>query len=179
MRLKNPCPIKKGTISKKPPDSLFEVGQVFIFPTIRGYACRPYRLSTQDPFKADGWGALVVLEVGRAFDWFPLCALASLAVNPSKKPSLEAVQEAELIFHPQTHGAARCIPKKSDIKLMQLELLGRVSPDKSKVSHYLSKWSIYKAITCGWSISYAGFSAKFKNQLPIGLKLRSLLSNEI
>ena len=62
-------------------------------------------------FKPDGWGAMVVLATGRAFNWLPWVALASLTVKGHRKPTLEEALRARLIFHSQTMGAGRFIPK--------------------------------------------------------------------
>lgn len=177
MKLKAPRTTKRKQLPKKPPDLIFEVGQVFSFPTMKGLACHRFRVPTQPSFKPDGWGALVILEMGRAFEWFPWCALASLAVDPSRKPSLDDALDAEMIFHPQTHGAARCIPNKHDVKLMHLEPIGQVNLDGGNVKQYVSKWSLQKSIACGWTIAYAGFSAEWKDRLPTGPKLQTIVLN--
>lgn len=175
-KLKAPRPFRPRTTPRKPPDLVLEVGEVYAFPTMNGFACSPWRPPREGPFELDGWGALIVLDCGRAFDWLPWCALASLTVEPSRKPTIEDAIQANLIFHLQTHGAARCVPKRSDAKTMRLEKIGRVSLDSSKVEPHLSKLSINFAIECGWSIANAGYSASAQG-LPRGPRLVSLMRN--
>lgn len=173
-RLAAPRPPRAPRQATKPPPMVLETGEVFAFPTMNGFACSPWRLPTQGPFVGDGWGALVVLASGRAFDWFPWCALASTTVDPAQQPTLDDVSAARLIFHPQTCGAARCLPKPGDLRIMRLQRLGRLALDAERVAPLLSRWPLTKAIECGWSIAATGFAATV-NGLPGGPSLSSLL----
>ena len=155
--------------------SLEEHGaQANVLPAMNGAAEHPWRLPYEGPFVANGWGALVVLETGRAFDWLPWCAVASLTVDPTAKPTLQDAIVERLIFHLQTDGAARCIPRRPEIKKMNLELLGRVDLDSSRVQPTLSKWSVGQAIECGWCVNYAGYTRDVRG-LPMGGRLSELL----
>ncbi|WP_136420079.1 hypothetical protein [Herbaspirillum sp. ST 5-3] len=177
-RLRAPRPFRPRSMPRKPPDLVLEVGSVFAFPTMNGFACSPWRLPRDGPFATNGWGAFVVLDCGRAFDWLPWCALASLTVEPSRKPTIDDAIHANLIFHLQTDGAARCVPKRSDAKTMQLELIGRIALDPNCVKPHLSKWSINDAIECGWSIANAGYSTSVQG-LPRGPQLLSLMARNV
>lgn len=175
-RLKAPRPLHARPNPRKPPDQVLDVGEVYAFPTESGFACSPWRLPAKGPFIPDGWGALVVLDCGRAFDWLPWCALASLSVSPSRRPTIDDAIGADLIFHLQTYGAARCVPKRSHAKTMGLELIGRLPLDPLKVKPHLSKWPINDSIVCGWSISTPAYSATVQG-LPTGPRLISLTQN--
>ena len=176
-RLAAPRPPRVRSFPKKPPDLLVEIGQVYAFPTFNGFALGPEcATSPQAFYDPNGWGALVVLDRGRAYEWLPWCALASLAVPPSSKPGFEEALQSNLIFHPQTQGAARCVQKLADMKTMQLKLIGHIALDPNRVQPHLSTWSIRDAIACAWSIARTGFSAEVEN-LPTGPTLVSLASN--
>jgi hypothetical protein len=82
-------------------------------------------------------GALAVLATARAFDWLPWVALASLTVNPDRRPTLKEALRGHLIFHSQTHGAGRFIPKPGHAREMGLELLGRMALDGQLVEPHL------------------------------------------
>src|SRR5262249_193439 len=127
-------------------------------------------------FVPSGWGALVVLSTGRAFEWLPWCAVASLAVDTTRMPSLEEAIQAHLIYHLQTQGAARCVPQRSHIRKMNVQPLGQVTLDESKTQPTLSKWGVPMAIECGWSVAYAGSTREVQG-LPTGPKLSELLAN--
>lgn len=170
-RLRSPRPPMPRTAPQKPPDILVEPGEIYLFPTMNGYSSRPPQ---NKPFVANGWGTLLILATGRAFDWLPWCALASVATDPSLKPTMQAALSERLILHPQTDGAARCIPRRSDIRSMGLELVGRVELEPSKVESVLSKWSVLMAIECGWSISYAGFTREVQG-LPTSCYVSELV----
>jgi hypothetical protein len=175
-RLRSPRPYELRSAPKTPPAMILEAGEVYAFPAMNGASCHPYRLPYEGPFVANGWGALVVLETGRAFDWLPWCALASLTVDPERKPTLPDAVSERLIFHLQTEGAARCIPKRSHIRTMSLELLGSVLLDPVKVRPVISKWSVLSAIECGWSVAYTGYTRNVQG-LPTGGYLSELVIN--
>jgi hypothetical protein len=174
-RLQSPRPPKPRPTPKKPPDMILAAGEVYAFPTMEKFACHPWRAPSEGPFVANGWGALVVLETGRAFDWLPWCAVASLTVDPERKPSLHDALAARLIFHLQTEGAARCVPRRAEIRKMNLERLGSVALDASKTKEVVSKWSVSQAIECGWSISYAGYARGVQGP-PVGCQLSRLIA---
>jgi hypothetical protein len=50
-----------------------------------------------EPFRQDGWVAMLVLAQGRVYDWLPWCAYASLLVNPSREPTIEDVPGTRLL----------------------------------------------------------------------------------
>jgi hypothetical protein len=175
-RLRAPRPPKVRNAPRKPPEMILAAGEVFAFPAMRGVASRPWRAPSDGPFIPDGWGALVVLSTGRAFDWLPWCAVASLTVDPTRVPSLDEAVQACLIYHLQTDGAARCVPRRSEIRKMDLKPLGKVSLDATRTEPTLSKWGVPAAIECGWSVAYAGYGRNFQG-LPTGPRLSELITN--
>jgi hypothetical protein len=173
-RLRSPRQIRARPQPRKAPDFFLEEGEVYAFPTMKGRAWHPYRLPKDGPFEPDGWGALVILATGRAFDWIPWVALASLTVGPDSKPTLDDALKARLIPHLQTNGAGRYIPKRAHVQGLGLELLGRIALSHALVEPHLSKWGILAAIECDWSVAYGAIAPTAKG-LPVGIDLASLL----
>ena len=176
-RLRQPRATRPRKTAGKPPEFCVDVGEIHAFPTQRGFACSPYRPPHDGPFVADGWGAMIVMDRGRAFDWLPWCALASLTVDPSRRPTLADARQALLITHMQTQGAARCVPRRAHLKTMGAELIGRVALDAQRVAPVLSRWSILMAIECGWSVTSAAYSRGVKGP-KVGAALQDLLLPE-
>jgi hypothetical protein len=173
-RLRSPREVRPRVPPRNPPPLVLETGEIFAFRTMKGHAWHPYWLPSYGPFKPDGWGALVVLATGRAFDWLPWVSLASLTVKATRKATLEEALRARLIFHSQTEGAGRFIPKPSHARGMGLEPLGRVELDDRLVKRQLSKWSIAMAIEYDWTIAYGAISPKSKDS-PRGCELSTLI----
>lgn len=174
-RLRAPRPTKPPRKAGKPPALVLETGQVFAFPTMDGRAWHPYRLPSAGEFVGDGWGALVVLATGRAFDWLPWVALAGLTVATDRKPAFDEALDGRLIPHPQTFGAARFVPKAAHAKGLGLELLGNVELDADKVLPHLSKWRVESAIQYDWTIAYGALTSRvLMHDSPPGAVLRSL-----
>jgi hypothetical protein len=173
-RLRNPRAARSRKTPREPPDFCVNVGDVYAFPTSRGFACSPHRRPDEGPFVADGWGAMVVLDRGRAFDWLPWCALASLTVDPGRRPTLDDAKQALLITHMQTNGAARCVPKRADLETMDAQLIGHAALDSRRVAPVLSRWSILTAIECGWSVATPAYARDVTGP-RIGAALRDLL----
>jgi hypothetical protein len=174
-RLLSPRPARSRIRTSKPPALVLTEGEVYSFPTMRGRSWNPYRWDVWGVnFIPDGWGALIVLATGRAFDWLPWVALASLTVKSDVKPTLDDALKACLIPHLQTNGAGRFIPKRSHARGLGLELLGHIKLDQELVKPHLSKWPIATAIQYDWTIAYAALSPDIKG-VPIGVELSSLL----
>ena len=178
-RLRNPRPTKAHRKAGKPPPLVLDVGQVFAFPTMARRAWHPYRLPDAGPFVPDGWGALVVLATGRAFDWLPWVAVAGLTVDPGRRSSLEEALDARIVPHPQTDGVGRYVPKAAHAKGLGIELLGKVMIDDAKVQPHLSKWPIETAIQYDWTIAYGALTGNAvpKDAEP-GAVLRTLCRSD-
>jgi hypothetical protein len=174
-RLRQPRPVKAPSKAGKLPPLVLETGQIYAFPTQAHRAWHPYRLDSAGPFVPDGWGALVVLATGRAFEWLPWVALAALTVNPDIKPTLADALQGKLIPHPQTNGAARFAPKPAHAKGLGLSLLGAIELDHERVRPHLSKWPVEKAIQYDWTIAYGALSSAIVGKgAEAGVVLESL-----
>ena len=130
-RLAAPPPTKPRSVLKKPQPYLFEAGEVFVFPTSLGHCINPY-FPDKDKvvhWRQDGWGAMIVAERGRAFDflaWYrPLVAPAATR----DKPDLGVVQGMQdwLLDRP---GTMTPLHKTR----MELERVGALPVDQGKLA---------------------------------------------
>lgn len=150
-RLRSPRPVRPRPTAKKPPPFVVEVGELYSFPTMNGEGFNPwFRDWEQARFKPDGWGALLVVARGRVFDWMPWCAISSLSVPALRKPTLDDALRARL--YSATQGATLCVPRRSHLRKMDMQLLGRVELDAKKAASVISdEHTPETAVTCGWS----------------------------
>lgn len=175
-RLRSPRPERPMKTARKPPEYVVEVGDIYAYPTMKGKAVNAWFPTWEKAgFQPDGWGALVVLQKGRAFDWLPWVSVAALTVPHERRPSLDDALKARLLtFDLQTDGAAKVVPKRSHFKRMKMELLGRVQLNNEKAERQVSTWSDVTAIDCGWSLCSPAYSSNI-GDLSIGPCLADLL----
>ena len=81
--------LKPRTVLKEPQPYLLGTGDMILFPTTRGHCINPYFQSKEavtGGWRQDGWGAALIVECGRAFDfldWYrPLRAPEATAAKP-------------------------------------------------------------------------------------------------
>jgi hypothetical protein len=172
-RLAAPRPVRPRKAPGKAPEMVLQTGEVYAFQTMKGKTWHPYRLPGEDEFIGDAWGALVVLETGRAFEWLPWCAIASLNIDPASRPTFEQALSAPLITNPLTEGAGRFVPRRAHAKGLGLELLGKLTLDPQLVAPHLTSQSIAHAIECDWTIAYGAFAPALKG-LTIRCELNAL-----
>jgi hypothetical protein len=149
-RLKSPRPTKPRPKAGTPPPFVVEPGAVYSFPTMRGQPFNAWFKNWEEArFTPDGWGAMVVLAVGREFEWLPWCAVASLTVEPSKTPTLADAASARLR---DDAGARFCVPRRPHLDKMQMKLLGNLDIDPKKAAGAISdEHTSRAAVTVGWS----------------------------
>ncbi|SMC20386.1 hypothetical protein SAMN02745857_00932 [Andreprevotia lacus DSM 23236] len=178
-RLQSPRPLRKQPSNAKPPTPVLLQGEVYAFPTYGGQV--PNAWVKENPLcspASDGWGALLVVAHGRAYDWLPWCALASITVAPDRRPTLDDVRHANLLLHLQTEGATICIPKAVHAARLRLEKIGILQLDQTRASQVISTWcSIESAVAMEWSIGTACFGMHFPTiaKLPVGCPVQDLL----
>ena len=130
-RLLSPVDAKHRRMLRRPQPFLWDAGEVLVFPTSRGACINPYfrdkRLITGG-WTQDGWGAAVIAERGRAFDfltWYrPLVAMSV----ERDKPSLENLL-ARRHWQIERPGTV----SRVHIDRMEIERAGVVSVDPSKL----------------------------------------------
>lgn len=171
-RLKSPRPERARPKATKPPDLVVDVGEVYAFPTMRRQAFNAWYASwEQAKFEPDGWGAMLVVGRGRVFDWLPWCAVASLTVDPSHEPTLDAATSARLCSEA---GAALCVPRKTHLAKMRMRLLGRLDLDPKKAAAAIStEHTPQYAVTAGWS--FVSVMMGWAPGLPAGRPVADLM----
>ena len=136
-RLVAPLVEKARVTLKKPQPHLLEVGDVLVYPTAKGDNINPYyskraweKLQASGrPWVQDGWGAMTILDRGRAFDfltWYrPLVMVDSVA----ERPDLGALRDERLwrLDIPGTCPAAH-------FEKMKLEKVGSVELAREKIA---------------------------------------------
>jgi len=126
-----PSEAKPRSVLRRPQAYLFEVGEVLVFPTARGKCLNPYFSDTSripGGWQQDGWGAAVIVEHGRAFDfltWYRPIVTTSIE---RAKPDLETIVSHRLwrIDWPGT-------VSRLHIKRMGIERAGVVTVDQAKL----------------------------------------------
>ena len=157
-KITNPKPSSSRRIPKAPPKMIVEVGEIYTFPTMSGSGFNAWFSSWDEAgFVPNGYGSLIILDVGRVFDWFPWAAYTPLVTNPVREPSLNEVLGAKTLF---SNGLAYFAPKKSHMTKMGMKLLGKVEVSQESVAELkkLSDSSPKDAVMCDWSICSGAFS---------------------
>ena len=122
----------------RPPPRIVEAGDVLAFPTMRTASLNPWCRPSQDPwpvsghgpFVQDGWGAMLILATGRAYDWFPWCSYGRLSLTSSAEPTLGGARGSRLLI---VETAQVGIPRKQHLKRIGALPLGRLPLDMKKV----------------------------------------------
>ena len=134
-----PTTNKPRTVLQKPEPLLMEIGDVLAYPTCSGENINPYRPSRaanihytktgREPWKQDGWGAMVILDCGRAFEYLAWYRPAKLAEAMAEKPTLDSLR-SEMLWSIESPGT--CSP--SHFRKMELEKIGVFSVDREKAN---------------------------------------------
>jgi hypothetical protein len=161
-RLSAPAaPAKSRTVLKKPQNFVMDVGEVFAFPTAGGGGINSFFRSKEDMpggWTQDGWGALVIVECGRAFDFLAWYRPLTISHARTEKPSLEQVR-AEYLWVLKRPGT--CPPLH--FKRLELEKIGTVPIDGDKFARAFPTRPSGRV--------YAVENISFANSLTIGPQL--------
>lgn len=152
------APARSRPVLKKPQNFLMDVGEVFVFPTSGGKGINSYFRAKEDMpggWTQDGWGALVIVERGRAFDFLTWYRPLTIAHARTEKPSLEQVC-AENLWVLKRPGT--CPPLH--FKRLELERIGTVPINDEKFAR------AFPARPSGRV--YAVDNISFANSLSIG-----------
>jgi hypothetical protein len=135
---------KPRTVLRKPQPLLMGIGDVLVYPTCDGESVNPHYPSKEEdvhytkngpePWKQDGWGAIVILDCGRAFDYLSWYRPATLAEARAEKPTLHSLRGTLLwrIELPSTCSA-------SHFRKMELEKIGVLPVDRTKATDIYPK----------------------------------------
>lgn len=157
-RIVNAKPPRSRKVPRSPPKCAVAVGQIYSFPTMDGQGFNAWSSSWGEAkFNPNGWGSLVVLEVGRMFDWFPWGAYTPLVTDPRIEPDFNAAKASRTLF---SDGVAFFAPKESHMKKMRMKLLGCIDVSRSAVDKLksLSGKTPKRAVICDWSICTGALS---------------------
>jgi hypothetical protein len=139
-----PTPNKPRPVLKEPQPLLMETGDVIVYPTCCGENINPYFASKEkdvhytkhgpEPWKQNGWGAMVILDCGRAFDYLAWYRPATLAEAKAEKPTLDFLRGAMLwiVESPGTCSA-------SHFRKMGLEKIGVFPVNRQKANDVYPK----------------------------------------
>jgi hypothetical protein len=130
-------PVKPRTVIRKPQPLLMEVGDVLVYPTCDGQNINPYFPSKEQnihyskngrvPWIQNGWGAIVILDCGRAFDFLSWYRPAALAETRGEKPTPESLR-GEMLWALRSPGTCSA----SHFKRMELEKIATFPIDRDK-----------------------------------------------
>ena len=136
-RIAGPITGGRRRVLAKPQPFLAEIGDVLVYPTCNGKCINPYLASRAHdrqhtpqgpaPWAQDGWGAIVVIDRGRAFDFLAWYRPVTLAHSTGEKPSLEVLR-TEL---PWRLGAPGTL-SASHVRKMELERIGAFAIDPGR-----------------------------------------------
>jgi hypothetical protein len=160
------APTQKHQVSKprKPVPNCVKAGQIYTFPTMSGSGFNAWFPNWgKAKFEPDGWGALIIIEVGQVFDWFPYCAYTPLVVSSDRKTSFDEALNSKTLF---SDGVAYCLPQRSHIKKMGMELIGCIEIDRIQADKIikLSDATPRRAVICEWSICNGAIGATEKHK---------------
>jgi hypothetical protein len=136
-RLLSPAEVKRGRMLQRPQPFLWEPGEVLAFPTSRGECINPYfrnKSLITGGWSQDGWGAAIVVERGRAFDfltWYRPLVASSVE---QEKPVIDTIV-ARRHWRLDRPGTA----SRLHIARMEIEGIGRLNVDLTKLHARFAK----------------------------------------
>ena len=118
-------------VLKKPQPYVMDVGEVFTYPTCGGDSINPYFASKHlmRNWSQDGWGALIIVERGRVFDFLTWYRPLSIRNARPDKPSIEQLR-AESPWLLRRAGTCSA----SHFKRMEFEKVGSVNIDAARLA---------------------------------------------
>ena len=139
-----PTTSKPRTVLRKPQPLLMGVGDVLVYPTCDGKNVNPYFPSKEKnvhytrngpgPWIQNGWGAIVILDCGRAFDFLSWYRPATLAETRAEKPTLDSLRGA-MLWNLKSPGTC----STSHFRKLELEKIGALPIDREKANDVFPK----------------------------------------
>jgi hypothetical protein len=125
--------LKPRTTLKRPQPFLMEVGDCMVYPTSGKDCINSYYPSKEKipNWKHDGWGAMVVVDRGRAFDFLAWYTPVTISAPTPEKPALAMLRSITpwVLKNPGT-----CSPVH--FKRLELERIGSVPLDPIKLARF-------------------------------------------
>ena len=167
---------KPRTVLKAPQPLLMEIGGVLVYPTCSGENINPYFRSKAEnvhytrhgpePWKQDGWGAMVILDCGRAFDFLAWYRPATLAEARPEKPTLNSLL-GPMLWRVELHGTCSA----SHFRRMELEKVGVLPIDGQKADEVYPK-------RFGTGLSAAVQDISIANRMKVALAGKAIANPE-
>src|ERR1051325_7986978 len=140
-----PIASKRRPTLKRPQPYLMDVGDVLIYPTCGGDNINPYasRKNFLGRWQPDGWGAIVIMDRGRAFDllaWYrPLAMVYAMA----ERPTIESLR-GDFLWRLASPGTCSGV----HFKRIEFETIGSFSIDERRLLQEFPKMGsgVYQAI---------------------------------
>ncbi|WP_266170294.1 hypothetical protein [Dyella subtropica] len=127
---------KPRAVLKKPQPLLMDVGDVIVYPTRRGDPINPYfatvRMTNGRPWIPDGWGAAVIIDCGRAFEFLSWYRPLTVAEARSEKPPLDLLR-GDVLWRLRRPGTCSA----PHFQRMELEKVGNLAIDPMKLKDIL------------------------------------------
>jgi hypothetical protein len=154
---------KPREVMRGPQPLLMQTGDLLVYPTFGGRCRNPYfvdqdkdRMGTaSQPWQVDSWGAMVIVDSGRAFDFLAWYRPLTLAMAMSAKPGMDVVQ-GDLVWKLGRPGTCSA----SHFKRMGIEKIGSISIDQIKL------WACFGELDPGISAAVSDIS--IANQISVG-----------
>jgi hypothetical protein len=134
-------PIARKPVLRKPESFLMDVGDVLIYPTCGGrpqnpYAAHPDRLKIYGPkggqvWTQDGWGAITIVDRGRAFDYFAWYTPLVVHTRFDARPEFDTIAGSPW----SVALAGTCSP--THFRRMALERVGQVHVSAARMADLL------------------------------------------
>jgi hypothetical protein len=150
-RIEAPAAPRRGAILKKPQAFVMAIGEVFTYPTSNGCCINSYFSSKLKipGWSEDGWGAMVIVDRGHAFDflaWYrPLVMTVSAEVCPSTA-TLRAIDAEWVLRRPGTCSAVHFrrleLSRVAVLPIDRGRLLGVTGPLRPGTSQAINDISI-------------------------------------
>jgi hypothetical protein len=154
---------KRRSVLKKPQPFLVDIGDVLVYPTSRGKCINSYFPSKDriPNWKQDGWGAAMIVDAGRAFEFLAWYRPVTLFAALTSKRGLSELRSLVpwVLKRPGTCSAVH-------YKRMELEKIGTLPVDNGKLRQLFAemKTGNYQAIN---DISIANeLSVKPRGSVP-------------
>ena len=118
---------------RSPQPLLMERGDVLVYPTCAGRCINPYFPSKEQDgrWTQDGWGAMTIIDCGRAFDFLAWYRATTIAYAVAERPTLDLLSGSEVLWRFGRPGTCSA----SHFRKMELQKIGRFAVDQEKLKN--------------------------------------------
>ena len=190
-RILSPPPIKTRKTLSHPQPFLVSLGDLLAYPTSGGKHINPYfpskemdKIYTKEgpkPWTQDGWGAMLVVDCGRAFDYLAWYRVLTLAEAMPQKPAAEQLLDGNILWRLSSPGTCSV----RHYTRLELEKVGAlpVNPTKVKnlfpglrpgISAAVSDISISNSMSAAPKVSWAAIPEPGQHRRGLAQTLRGI-----